>query len=85
MVYSPTFTIKINHSCYGKYTVIPWIRHGYEKTVSEMSISSIGSLNPKTPTKSGPMFSFKPLFSNTVTLDLLQFGAWKKNQKKTSP
>ena len=25
MVYLPTFTIKINYSCIGKYTIVPWM------------------------------------------------------------
>ena len=42
-----------------------------------MSISSMGSLNPSSYQPNlGPMFT---------TLDLLKFGAWKKNQKKQVP
>ncbi len=37
MVYLPTFTIKINHSWIGKYTIVPWIRHG----IYELSLTSL--------------------------------------------
>ena len=29
MVYLPTFTIQINHSCIGKYIPVPWILYGF--------------------------------------------------------
>ena len=32
MVYLATFTIKIKHSWIGKYTIVPWIRHGEYQT-----------------------------------------------------
>ena len=43
MVYLPMNTIKINHPCIGKYTIVPWIPIGFFKRHGSPPCTRIGS------------------------------------------
>ena len=63
MVYLTTFTIQIHHSWMGKYTILPWIRHGYFFLDRDTSWTNIWSAwmreknkTQRFPTKKTPHF-----------------------------